>query len=133
MGFQAGFEKVAKGKAKAAKGFFDSVSRHLSHAGEVGSSAWQGLKNSGDVPLKKHLNPMSIVDNFEAVSKQHKGLANALGSKKGRAAFGQALGKSVPAIAATGTYAYGAKKLYDNTLGSRDDHNGNYMTNNMYY
>jgi hypothetical protein len=32
--------------------------------------------------------------------------------------MGEALGKSIPSIAATGLYAGGAKKIYDSALGS---------------
>ena len=118
MGFVKGFEKFADIKASATKGILDTAKSFLGKAKQVGAGAYEGLKASGNAPLKQHLNPMNAYRTLSGAAKGQGGLGKAMSNAAGRAAMGEALGKAAPGIAATGAYAYGAKKLYDKTLGS---------------
>jgi hypothetical protein len=53
--------------------------------------------------------------------------AAGVGTGAGRKAFGQALGKAAPSIAAGAAYGYGAKKVYDKTLGAPNANEGYYQ------
>lgn len=119
--FIHGFEKTAagRGKAKAAKGFLESASDFF-------GGAAKGLKSSGDVALKEHLKPTTA----------WKGVQEALDVKGGKnewARRGIAIGKALPAAGVTGGYLYGAKKLYDKTLGSPDSNSQSQYMLNSYY
>jgi hypothetical protein len=105
--FTTGFIKAAA----SAKGVADTAKKLLTGAKEVGGGFMRGIQSAGDVALKKHLNPATAAAHLQEATK------GTLKSKAGRQQIGTALGKAAPSIAATGAYAYGAKKLYDKTMG----------------
>jgi len=111
--FVKGFEKTAAGAA-AAKGWGETLKRGLVGAKQMGGGFMKGLKASGDVALKEHLSPGTALKHIQDATK------GTLKTQRGRQQIGEALGKAAPSVAATGAYAYGAKKLYDKTLGNSD-------------
>ena len=114
--FVIGFEKIAKGKPK-------DLWKVLSGAKDKGilvaGGLKKGLKSSGNVALKDHLKLEGLGDNLKQVW-----------NSKYWQQKGQALGRAVPGLAAGGAYLYGAKKLYDATLGGSSD-KGDQYTNSM--
>jgi len=84
-------------------------------AKDIGSGAMSGLKSSmkgtvGDALGLKGLSHLSDAAKSQGLS----GLKN----RTGRKAWGEAVGKAAPSLAAGTAYAVGAKKVYDKTLGS---------------
>jgi hypothetical protein len=131
MNFRAAFQKSAGGVSSAAKGALETTKRLAAGAKEVGSGAVEGLKKSMNVPLGKHLN-MSGVSHVTDAAKAHGGFLNSFKSRKGRAAMGEAMGKAAPSAAAGAGYLYGAKKVYDKTLGSSEKKNQSQYLDSYY-
>ena len=119
--FINGFEKTAGGRAKAAKGVVDSLKEFAGKAQTAGRGYLSGMKASGNVALKEHLNPMTAVKHYQDAFNA-KGLKNKM----------IAAGKALPSTIATGGYLYGGKKLYDKTLGGADATQSQSMSNYYY-
>jgi hypothetical protein len=89
-------------------------------AKRVAHEAWEGAKSFG-----KGLHSTgshTLGDTLSLKSLKHLSAAAESGAsvktREGRMRLSEALGKSAPSLAVGGAYAYGAKKLYDKTLGS---------------
>ena len=97
---------------------------------QVGKGAVGGLKKSMGDTLGSTLNPLKGLSRgaseISEAAKQRGGYTKMLQSRSGRQIAGQAVGKALPSAAAATGYAYGAKKLYDKTLGSTDNTQGSY-------
>jgi len=120
MNFVGGFAKTA---AKAS-GWAGTAKKVWEGAKDVAHGFRGGIESAGNVALKKHLNPMKAVGHLQDAAKA------GLKTQAGRKAVGTAIGKAAPSIAATGAAAYGAKKIYDKTLGSSG--NGSYSQGGYY-
>jgi hypothetical protein len=129
MNFTHGFSKVAKSKEK---GILDTAGKWLGKAKDVGGGLAGGAKESLKDSIEKHLGLGGLKEIPNSV-KQHGGVLNALKTKKGRGDLGRGIGKAAPSLAAGAAYTYGAKKVYDKTLGSqdgsKDQSNYNYLNN----
>lgn len=120
MKFLEAFDKTAA----SGKGFqraLEGAKSILKKTRDVGAGAASGVSQALDTPLRKHLNPMHAVEQVADAAKKNRGFIQAFKSQKGRKAMGEAAGRSLPAAAATAGYAYAGKKLYDKTLGNREN------------
>jgi len=109
-GFVAGFEKVAASTA----GALATAKNVGKGALRVGKGALSGGKESlkgsiGDALKMKGLSHLSDAYKAHGVS--------GLKTRAGQKAWGEALGKAAPSLAAAGGYAAGAKKIYEKTMG----------------
>jgi hypothetical protein len=123
--FISGFTKTA-----AAAGLLEKGLKAARIAGkgalQVGGGILEGAKDSLKVPLGKHLNPLKGMGDISQAAKAQGGVMEAFKRKSGREEMGKAIGKAAPSLAAGAGYAYGAKKLYDKTLGSSSQNQGYY-------
>jgi hypothetical protein len=116
-GFAKGFQKVAagasllEGAASAAKKIGIGATRVAK--GAVGG-AGEAMKGTiGDALKLKGLSHLSDAYKTHGVG--------GLKTKAGQKAWGEAIGKAAPSLAAGGAYAAAGKKIYDKTLGSNKD------------
>lgn len=119
------FDKVA---AKGA--FLKDVGKKLTDYGSKAMTALKGgakgakagLAESAKHTVGDTLKLKGIGQGYEHAAKN---LGKAKGLKDKSRVVGEALGKAAPSLAVGGAYAYGAKKLYDKTVGS-NSHDGQY-------
>lgn len=117
--FIHGFTKTANATSKGAE-FLAKAKNALSKTPEAVGSYLKGVRASGDVALKEHLNPMTAVKHYQDAW-HGKTLADKMTSA----------GKALPSTIATGGYLYGAKKLLGKS--KSDQETVQYAPTNYYY
>ena len=124
-----------KGKPmKFAKGFHKSAASAgaaaINAAKAIGKGAVQvgkGIGEGGKEALKGTIGDAMNLKGMKHLSDAYKshGVAG-LKTPEGQKAWGSAIGKAAPSLAAGTGYAYGLKKVYDKTLGSNGQSSGGY-------
>lgn len=109
------FEKSASFTGALKRGLV--MGKQLIRGGKNSGGALRGIGQAGNDTLKSALNPMTGVRHLQDAAKAQGGFVKGFSSRQGRMAMGEALGRAAPSLAAGGAYAYGAKKVYDKTIG----------------
>lgn len=115
--FQKGFTKTAA----STEGVWNSIKRVGIGATRVAKGMGSGISSAGGQTVGDALRLKGLSHLSDAYKSQN-GLKG-LKTKAGQRAYGQALGKAAPSIAAAGAYGVGLKKLYDKTMGGSPDQN----------
>ena len=113
---------------KVPKSIMDHIGEWAGKAKDVakggGKGFWEGASKSTGDTIGKHLK----LEGLKHIGEGYEAMGKAKGLEGKAKAFAHGLGKAAPSLAAGGAYLYGAKKVYDKTLGSDDSK----VTNNYY-